>query len=46
VPSSAANPLPTVFYGPEIPLSAGSANRVQIIDLQYILDGEGAYFGG
>ena len=40
VPSSAANPLPTVLYGPEIPLSAGSGNRVQITELQYVFDNE------
>lgn len=45
VPSSAANPLPTVFYGPEIPLSAGSGNRVQITELQYVFDDEERILG-
>jgi hypothetical protein len=46
VPNSAANPLPTVFYGPEIPLSAGSGIRVQITELQYVFDGKGRILGG
>jgi hypothetical protein len=45
VPSSAANPLPTVFYGPEIPLSAGSGNSVQIIELRYVFDHEERILG-
>jgi hypothetical protein len=45
VPSSAANPLPIVFYGPEIPLSAGSGNSVQIIELQYVFDHEERILG-
>jgi hypothetical protein len=45
VPSSAANPLPTVFYGPEVPLSAGSGNRVQITELQYVFDDEERILG-
>jgi len=42
----AANPLPTAFYGPQIPLSADSGNRVQLTDLKCIFAGEGAHFGG
>lgn len=38
-------PLPTVFYGPEIPLSAGSGNRVQITELQYVFDDEERILG-
>src|SRR5208282_4746454 len=40
VPNSPANPLPTAFYGPEIPLSADSRNRVQVTELQYVFDDE------
>jgi len=35
-----------VFYGPEIPLSAGSGIRVQITELQYVFDGKGRILGG
>src|SRR5271169_3478289 len=45
VPNSPANPLPTAFYGPEIPLPADPRNRVQITDLQHIFDDEARISG-
>jgi hypothetical protein len=42
-PNSAANPLPTVFLTPKIPLPAGAANLTQVIDTPYVLVEERAF---
>jgi hypothetical protein len=44
--SSTAGPLPTVPKGAGFPLSAGSARRIQIIDIARLFGPEGAIFGG
>jgi hypothetical protein len=43
--SSTASPLPTVPKGAGFPLSAGSARRIQIIDIARLFGPEGAIFG-
>jgi hypothetical protein len=45
-PSSPANPLPTALYGPKIPLSTGSVNRIEVTDLSGIFDVDRAHFAG
>jgi hypothetical protein len=46
LPNSAANPLPTAFTANEIPLPARWANRIEVIDIHFYFDVEGALFGG
>jgi hypothetical protein len=38
VPNSSANPLPTAFFGAEIPLSEVSPHRIQTTDMLHVLD--------
>jgi len=45
LPNSPANPLPTAFLVPKIPLPAGSANRNQITDMNYIFVVERRFAG-
>jgi hypothetical protein len=45
-PNSAANPLPTAFYGPKIPLPTGPDNRTEVTDLQGIFDVDRVHFAG
>ncbi len=45
VPNSPAIPLPSASFGPEIPLSAGSANDIQITDLPQVFGPARAHFG-
>ena len=45
-PNSAANPLPTAFYGPKIPLPTGPDNRTEVTDLQGVFDVDRVHFAG
>ena len=44
--NSAANPLPTAFYGPKIPLPTGPDNRTEVTDLQGVFDVDRVHFAG